>query len=147
MSKVASNIPKAKLRWSILRASEEFEVDYKTLTGNIEKLAIEPDSGGCYTTADIRAALSPADKRFNENRNKLTIEQTRNIRLKNEVAEANLYDANLIRAHLNKILTSMVQQIKSTDLSTDKQDTLIETLAKIISGLKEVEAEQRATVS
>jgi hypothetical protein len=118
----------ASLKWTLERASREFNVAPVTLRKFLRQGSAEPDEAGCFSTGQICSCLYGDLKaeRLRKER-----ELTKRYRLENEITEANYLARQPLEAAFAQIADAMVSIISRSGLSCQEKEDLQRELAGI----------------
>jgi hypothetical protein len=141
MPSFGPNIPSEQLRWSIDAASPEFRISRMTLRKYLADIGARPDPAGCYSTAQITAALYGD---LHTARVRLARAQHRRISLANAVTSGSVVDRSMLAAGLAAIADAMTARVRASNLDRMAQDDLLKELAGTGSVLERVIREQSA---
>ena len=144
MSRVQTNIPSEPLRWSVIRAAEEFGLDQVTLRKRLVKAESIPDDTGCYGTLQIISAVFDDSKTLRDLEVK---ERTENYRLKNEAIKGNLLDKGSMLAGLEISYQSVKNIVMGSLLSEKDKKDILDNLARCPLILDEVSRKQALEIS
>jgi hypothetical protein len=129
----------ASLKWTLERASREFNVAPVTLRKFLRQGSAEPDETGCFSTGQICSCLYgdlKAEKLRKER------ELTKRYRLENEITEANYLNRWALEGAFAQIAEAMVSIISRSGLSHQEKEDLQRELAGIPIAVEDVAASQ-----
>jgi hypothetical protein len=118
----------ASLKWTLERASREFNVAPVTLRKFLRQGSAEPDEAGCFSTGQICSCLYGDLKaeRLRKER-----ELTKRYRLENEITEANLLNRQALETGFAALADAIVSRIRTSNLDRASQDDLLRELSSI----------------
>ena len=117
------------IRWTLERASREFGMDKKTLSGRVKRAGILPGPDGNWSTAQIAAAVfgDLESERIRETRSKADLNEQKLATEQNRLVDRD----DFARTWQDRFL-SMVRIIKSSKLSEDEQHAIQTELAGVL---------------
>ena len=129
MARIAdSNIPSRPLRWSVGRASAEFNVAQQTLERRLRDAQAFPDAGGCYSTKQLTEAIYGS--LFRERLRRVS-EEADKVAIANQVARGELLNRSELMQAMTAVAEAMVGVIENSGLSREDQDQIRRNLASI----------------
>jgi hypothetical protein len=122
MPRVASNIPQDPLRWSVLRAAEEFDIDQVTLRKRLVKADEQPGEDACYSTQQIIGSIFDSSKALRDREVKAKAEHWE---IRNSVLKGELLDRQDTTRSLEQSYAVIKQIVNASSLpKKDKKDIL-----------------------
>jgi hypothetical protein len=141
MARVATNIPQDPLRWSVIRAAEEFKIDQVTLRKRLVAAEQELGEDGCYSTEQIVGAIFDSSKALKDRTEK---ERGEYLALKNQAMRGELLNRTDIENGLKALHQACAQIIKGSSLSKKDQNDILANLAEQPSVLENVARKQKS---
>src|SRR5690349_1073730 len=118
------------LRWTVERASTEFDINPRTLSGRLKQHGILPGDDGKFSTLQI------LDAKFGdlegERIRKMKAEADQ-IEMENAEASGRLLDVTDFTNSIAPAVVEMKRIIRSSKLSDEEQDLLLSQLSKLVS--------------
>jgi hypothetical protein len=128
------------LRWTIERAAAEFKIAPGTLRKSLGQSGAEPDTGGCFTTAQLVTAL------FDDLRTEKLATQrqlTRRYELDNSIVEASVVNKAELMKVLSAVADAMVARVMAhTELSREVREDFLRDVSSIPLILEDVAKRQ-----
>ena len=123
-----SNIPLVPLRWSVARASAEFDIAQATLERKLRDAQVFPDDGGAYSTKAITAALFGS---LHNERLRRIREEADKVAMTNQVRRGELLERHSLEAAFAAVADAIVAVIGNSGLSRENQEQIQNNLASI----------------
>jgi hypothetical protein len=143
MPRVASNIPQDPLRWSVLRAAEEFDIDQVTLRKRLVKADEQPGEDACYSTQQIIGSIFDSSKALRDREVK---EKADNWNLRNQILRGQLLDRVGVERALEASYQAVVQIIKGSNLTKKDQKDIVSNLEDAHKRLDNVARQQSSQI-
>jgi hypothetical protein len=130
-----SNIPLVPLRWSVARASAEFDIAQATLERKLRDAQVFPDNGGAYSTKAIKAAVFGS---LHNERLRRIKEEADKVAMANQVARGELLERRSLEQGFAEIAAAIVGIIGKSGLSREDQVQIQKNLSSIPVIIKDV---------